>query len=175
MNQHQGEWQKNCGTPGARGKKHCRWEPPNEPRSGCGSGPATAKRNQTKEGGQSCSTSRLAAHDWPPELRCQGRLHCCDLLELKALRIKHLPERAQRAGDCAQSVQATCATPKLLVHCCHVGKRGFDAPKEDPQKMSMDCGLALRLACRGKMSDDRALASSKDGGLNQRASARHDD
>jgi hypothetical protein len=120
----------------------------------------------------------------PPVLKCEGCVHC-DLLELKMMepnRIKHylkrheFLERAQCAGDCAKSIKAIhTVAPKSHIYYCDEGKKGFDAPEEDPLKMFLDCGLVLCLACHGTRSAAYDLANSKDGagGPPRRISRRH--
>ena len=113
----------------------------------------------------------------PPPRKCQGCIHC-DLLELKAMepaRIKHclrkheFLELATCAGECAQSIQAVfAAQPKANIHYCDSGKKGFDAPYDDPTKELMACGLVLCLVCHGTWSAQHALANSKNGATNGR-------
>jgi hypothetical protein len=86
----------------------------------------------------------------PPKRKCEGCVHC-DLLDLKVLepaRIRHylkkheFLESATCTGACTNSIRAiNVASPNANLHYCDVGKRGCDAPDDDPTKASMEYGL----------------------------------
>jgi hypothetical protein len=117
----------------------------------------------------------------PPELKCQGCVHC-DILELKVMEpsiIRHylksheFLELAKCAGDCAQSIQAIhTASPRANIHYCDIGKKGYDAPDDDPKKASMECGLVLCLACYAVRGEKYAVENSKDGATSNRSTRR---
>lgn len=138
---------------------------------------ATSRLLQEANRVQTTTQIPLPAPTNPPQLKCEGCVHC-DLLELKILEpaiVKHylkpheFLEKAQCDGDCAQSMHAVYLTsPKASVHYCDVGKKGFDAPNDDPTKVSMECGLVLCHACYGARSQRYALANSREGGRTTR-------
>ena len=115
----------------------------------------------------------------PLERKCEGCIHC-DLLELMIMeptRIRYylkpheFLERAKCAGDCGLSIKEIFAAPKQSnLYYCDFGKKGYDAPEDDPEKGIMECKLVLCLACYGKRED--AYAQANDGGAKQRRTRR---
>jgi hypothetical protein len=118
----------------------------------------------------------------PPKRKCEGCVHG-DLLELKVLepaRIRHylkqheFLESATCAGACAKSIRAiNLASPKANLHYCDVGKKGCDAPDDDPTKASMECGLVLCQACYETRGERYASANSQAGRSSRSTRRRH--
>ena len=123
--------------------------------------PAAKKKKKTKEAAIDAPAVAPVVTG-PPVPKCQGCIHC-DLLELKVMEPKVVQhylkrnqflEHADCAGDCDQSIKLIHeASPKANIRYCDVNKKGFDAPDDDPSKASMECGLALCLACYGRKEE----------------------
>jgi hypothetical protein len=120
----------------------------------------------------------------PPKRKCEGCVHC-DLLDLKVLepaRIRHylkkheFLESATCAGACTNSIRAiNVASPQANLHYCDVGKRGCDAPDDEPTKASMECGLVLCQACYETRGERYALANSQAGRSSRSTRRRHEE
>jgi hypothetical protein len=80
---------------------------------------------------------------------------------------------AKCAGDCGQSIRDIHKTaPRANIHYCDIGKKGYDAPNNDPTKASMECGLVLCLACYKTRGEKYAVENSKDGAPGNRSTRR---
>jgi hypothetical protein len=141
-------------------------------------GKATDKTNESV--GTTPSTLQMVIVQ--PEIKCEGCVHC-DLLELKIMepaRIKHylhkyeFLEFAECNGiNCTKSIRDVhTASPKDNIHYCDVGKKGWDAPEDDPKKASMECRLVLCQACYRSRGERYELANSGGGRTNGRSSRR---
>ena len=86
------------------------------------------------------------------------------------LKANEFLEFAICAGACASAIATVyTALPKTNIYYCEVGKKGFDAPEDEPNKQSMECGLVLCLACYELRGVTYALVNSQNGAANGRS------
>ena len=98
--------------------------------------------------------------------KCEGCIHA-DLLEINLMSPRHIKHYLKPnmflvdagCAECHKNIRHIHdATPKASLYYCDMMIKGFNAPDDDLEKASMECGLVLCSPCREK----RMLRYDKD-------------